>query len=885
MTNKPTTVVSALTSVSAAGKHSSLATFVHSNPQLASDLARLVTPATPARYDNEGRRVVSRPNTNDLKMISGKVAQNADDAQAVLELFSDVKIAAEILISSIRSPNDMYEGDVLFELKDNLFCTPMAGKLLPLVRSYFKDVYPLGEKFEVILRGALFGAGSFPILVLPENSLSDTIYGGNNISTETFQEYLSTDGFIKPWGLLGEPKPAGESKHKSALERASGLLSRKEPAERFLSVESDGHKIKCTDVVILDNPTILQFPAVERFARERNTQEARKKMGRGNDMSDRDLAQLLYRNTSGRRSEFVKIKTGNEIQRYSVGRPLILDLPAESVVPVINRGRPDDPVGFIVLLDSDGVPLSKASEVSQFEALKKSTKSMQSGTGAGGGYGDMSSYLLQRTASAFGTSCDEITLRQVNKIFGEILEADLAARLRSGAWGNEVTVSNSERLSELMLYRVFAKQQTQVLFIPAEMLTYFNYKVNDNGTGSNMLQDCMVISSMRAQVLFARVLGAVKNAIGRTKVDVEIDPDEPDSQAVFDLIKTEVVRAKQIQTTPNSVNPTDVLNQIQAASIEFQVTGAKGLPSTKVQFSETNTNYARPDEELNKELTDLLINHIGVPPEMIEDARRPDFATVAIANNVLFSKRVRGMQQRFDPQLAHLVRNMLMSDATFIIELKGVILENIELVTNRKDQSEEITKIKENKPALVDLLCSEFISGLVTTLSRPDLKSIDNNLEALQKHEEMIDKALANIFSQDALDPSLVGEKTFDRIEAVRKAAKAALVRRFMTENGLAQEAFDLISTTEDGTMSWDLRSEVVQFSEIVTKVMHDISTKTSRIAVAADAEQDKLVQSPDATATPVDTSSSSSDTGGGDDLGGMDDMGDGLDDLGGVKF
>ena len=383
----------------------------------------------------------------------------------------------------------------------------------------------------------------------------------------------------------------------------------------------------------------------------------------------------------------------------------------------------------------------------------------------------------------------------------------------------------------------------------------------------------------------AAVLGAVKNAIGRTKVDVEIDPDEPDSQAVFDLIKTEVVRAKQIQTTPNSVNPTDVLNQIQAASIEFQVTGAKGLPSTKVQFSETNTNYARPDEELNKELTDLLINHIGVPPEMIEDARRPDFATVAIANNVLFSKRVRGMQQRFDPQLAHLVRNMLMSDATFIIELKGVILENIELVTNRKDQSEEITKIKENKPALVDLLCSEFISGLVTTLSRPDLKSIDNNLEALQKHEEMIDKALANIFSQDALDPSLVGEKTFERIEAVRKAAKAALVRRFMTENGLAQEAFDLISTTEDGTMSWDLRSEVVQFSEIVTKVMHDISTKTSRIAVAADAEQDKLVQSPDATATPVDTSSSSSDTGGGDDLGGMDDMGDGLDDLGGVKF
>lgn len=878
MTPKNQSALQMLTTVSASGSSSSLAAFVHSNPGLAADLSRLVSPRTPATYDNRGNRTISRPNSSDLKQISSRVAQADEDATAVMQLFSDVKIACEILISSIRSPNDMYEGEVLFELKDHLHVSPLASKLLPLVSSYFRDVYPLADKFEDILRGTLFGAGSYPILVIPENSLTDLISGRSNISTEAYAQSMSgvcgvhTDGALVPTGIMGANNVAVTTTGKpvTALERATGMFHRGAIAgDRHLSLEVDGHKITSEHVIFLDNPIQMQMPITAKLAREKAINDVRTRMGGPNatKMTDRDLTTLLYRESTGRQSDFVKLKTDKELKRYSVGRPLVLDLPPESVVPVINRGRPKDPIGFIVLLDSDGAPLSRMTEVSQFEALKKSSKNAQAS--GNGGYGDMSSYLLQKTAQAFGLqNCEEVTLRQVHKIYGEILEADFGARMRNGIWGKEVTVSNSERLAELMLYRLLSGQQTQVLFVPEEMLTYFNYQVNDNGTGRNLLQDSLVISSMRAQVLFARVMGAVKNSIGRTQISVEMDPDEPDSQATYDLIKSEVVAARQTLTTPNSVNPTDVLNQIQAAGLEFSVTGAKGLPETKVVMTETSTAYVRPDEDLQRELADLMINHIGVPPEMIEEARRPDFATVAIANNVLFSKRVRHMQSRYDPQNTHLVISMLMADSTFVIELKKVIQENLKIITDGKELHEDLQKYKDNEVALIDLLTSEFISNLRCTLARPDIKSIENNLEALAKHEEMTEKALEYIFSSSAVDAGLVGEQAAARIDALKAAAKAAEMRRFMLENNMAVHVFDLVTADEEGLLSRDLRSEIKAHSAAVAKVMVDITVDVARVAAATDVEMSKAIptSTEDTGGAGFGDTSSSGPTSGGDD-------------------
>jgi hypothetical protein len=136
------------------------------------------------------------------------------------------------------------------------------------------------------------------------------------------------------------------------------------------------------------------------------------------------------------------------------------------------------------------------------------------------------------------------------------------------------------------------------------------------------------------------------NAIGRKKVTVDIDPLDQDAQGTFQVIKDETIKANSVAAIPTSINPSDLMNQVQAMSFEFEVQGNESLPQTKVGFSETSSNYNRPDEDLTTELRDLMIDGIGVPMELIDEAKRAQFATVSIASNIMFSRRVRDIQTR-----------------------------------------------------------------------------------------------------------------------------------------------------------------------------------------------------------------------------------------------
>lgn len=885
-----TPALTTMVGVNSAGQHSGLSSFAYYNPESAASLTRLVQAPNQAKFDNQGRREISRPNTGDLKLISADIARHGEDAQSILNLFSDVKVACEILISSIRSPNDMFEGEVGFELKDNLYVMPLADKLLPMARSYFKDVYPIADNLDDILRGTLFGEGSYPILVLPENSLTDLIYGSPNITTERYatENYhkhvssMAADGYPMSLGLLGRTVSTEPVKN-SALERA-GLMNRTEKtnsSDRYLSAvyEHSGtkHKITCESVVIHDNPTAIMTSQLSQLATMSASKRAMESINPNapKTFSDRELAQLLYRNTTGRDKEFIKIKTDKELQRYSVGRPFIMALPPESVIPVIHTSKPKDAIGYIIILGETGMPVSRMTDISQFQSLKDSAASTQ--VTGNGGYGNMSSYLLNRTAQAFGTTCQEVTLRQVNKVYAEILEADFAARFRNGYLGDEVAISDIRRMAEIMLPRQFSNQKTQLVFATSELLTYFAYDYRPNGTGKNLLEESLIVSTMRAQLLTARVIGGIKNSIGRTKVQVSIDPDDQDPQSTYDTIKAEVMSGRQQNTAPTNFNVSDLANQVSAMGIEFQVDGNEGLPNTKVEFSETSSSYSRPDEDLVRELADLTINHIGVPPEMVEDAKRPEFATVAVANNVIFSKRVRDMQRRYTPQITKLCVSMLMADTTFIIELKKVIKENIDMIV----EDDKLTRLRESnsgKAAVLDFLVMEFISNLKATLAVPDMTSISNNLDALRKQEEIIDAGIEYWLSTQTTDKNATGGLIAEQLDAAKNAVKATLMRRFMTEKGILTELSEMFTETDDeGSKMWDVIPGIVGHAGNVAKLMLDLSRKLGRVAKAAELEMNKLpnVEKPEG---------GSFDTGSGGGTGGYSggggDFSDGGDDL-----
>lgn len=885
MSKENNTVLRSLIELKQNDQPNALATFAFKNPELAANIAMLISADKPPVFDQRGNRKIQKPNTVDLSRISAEVAQSAENADSVRKLFPDLKTAADILVSSIRSPNDMYEGEINFELKDNLHSTPLAPKLLPVVRSYFKDIYSLRDKIDDIIRESLFGAGSYPVFVLPENSLSDVIRGDASYSKEAYQRAGGSLGSV---GFLGKPDVGVGTRVSLATEGmfTSSLtpqaMQKHQSAWHVPDPNDSKHKIAFESLQFLDDPTVLMLPTAAALETQKKKRDIQQRLFRGSQtMNDKDLATVLYRNTTGRQADYIKVKTSNELRRYSVGRPLILDLPPESVIPITRKGTPKVPIGYIVLLDQDHMPISKDYDQNQLEAMKQSL--MTAGQGMNSGYGDMSSYLIQRAASSLGTDCKEYTFKQLNDIATDLIEADFAARMRNGLYGtSEVTISDSKRIGEVMLYRALKNLKTQLLFVPEEMITYFNYQVNPNGTGRNLLEDGLVLLGLRAQLMFARTMGAVKNSMGRRKVRIDIDEDEPDAQGTFEQVKYEVLRATQIASSVASLNPVDIMNQIQAAGLEFEVNGGDGLPQTKIEYSEASSQYNRPDDDLSEDLTNMSIDLTGVPPEMIDEARRTEFATIAAKNHVLFSRKVLQMQQPFNRGLTHLAIAVLFADSPFVIELKKLIDENIKLVTSGPELHEDINQFKDDPQGLITFLCNEFISNLSVSLSSPEIKSIESLVEAVELKEREVDKALEYVFSSEAIDASLIGEEASNKLEGIKSSAKAAVMRKFMQENNMGAEVFDLVSVDSEGVLAWDLGKEINSHADSVARVILATSKKSSRRAAASDLEHQKLIDTPDAQESSPSSSSSDDssddessdeDSSGGGGLGGLEDF------------
>lgn len=878
----PDTIASALVQLRNNSEASSVMEFAKANKNVAQVASKLTADKLPAQHDSDGNRKITDPSIYSLRNISDAISQKDSDSETTLQLFPEIRNAADILISSVISPQDMFTEEANFTAIDGLTVQPVLPTLLPMVKEYFSTKINLMAKFEKILQSCLLFAGSHPSIVIPENSLDDLINGKLSMSRETLSEYLTPDGF-RSVGYLGDPtkSPVPDSGQMFGLESYTTLaqpnrnITHRVALPSGLSKDNISAMEKALSFISVgDNPNALKLPKLKaRRAMENMSFIRMKTMGerssfdlaaesQKNKMSDRDLTQLLYTNSRLRQQPFIKAKTDDQLDRYSVGEALILDLPAESFIPVVQPGMPDDPIGGFILLDSDGHPVSRKAQKSHYDSMRRS---FQAASNSYVGGQDLASSLLRQAKHNLGGSCETPTFDQAARIWSEIVEADLLARLRNGVFGKDVTISSLQSFYRMMLARAMSNQFTQVIFVPKDMMTYFTYKLNDDGTGKSLLEDTRILSAMRAQLLFAKVQGEVKNAIGRSRCIVQVPENDPNPQNTINMVIAEVLRQRSLTTPVSSINPQDVLNQVQNMSMEFEFEGAT-LPDVKINFEEVQTNYQPPSEDLEDTLRSRVIQGLLVPPELVDEASQAEFATIAISNHLLFAKKVREIQRKFTPQLSNHCRQILRSDSDFVISVKKVIMDNYELIMNREDVDEALVANKDSKKFIASLLVNEFISNISVELASPDVKSLENLLASLEKFETSLDKALDSVFSEDVTNSGLLGEEAFNRMAMMRSSIRGSLMRREMQRIGMASEVFDILAKTDNDSYVFDVATDVQAHSTAMVKILRSMMTKVQAIARAADAELPKLSVDAPSDAGGGSSYDTPSDTSGGGD-------------------
>lgn len=874
------------------GKAAPPVKLIRDDPQIPAILSKLMLPSdrTPS-YDSKGNREITTTTATDFLGISNDIANKTRDAETIVELFPDMELSAQILISSIISPKDMTGTEINFTLPPGLKVSEAGAALIAELKDYITKSYKIEPLLPVILRRCLFESGSYPVAVIPEASI-DAIINSQVISKESINDVLSPlttkdSRSFKAIGLLG-PKEEQKSIStiRAGLESITGTglhsLDNYDNTVTHLSIFNGLAKAfenVDKNLVITDNYSILKLPYVFEKLREKSVLSIVNKASNKttsafesfDKITDSSLTRMIYKNPVRNSSNIIKVKTTNEVSRETIGEPLVMHLPSEAVIPVFTPGNEENHVGYFVLLDMEGNPVSRSNMETSYSDLQRRLNNQNT---------NMSSAMLQRAKGMFGEDCTGVNFQQASQIYADIIEADLLARLRNGVYGKTLSIGRNEEIYRLMLARAFKAQFTQLLFVPAELMTYYAIKYDNRGIGKSLNDDLRVLNSIRAMVLFTKLAAQIKNSIGRTEVSLELDPEDPNPQGTIERAIHEIVRTRQHNLPLGTTAPGDLSDWVQRAGLQFSFTNHPSLPEMKINFNEVNSNYVVPENDLEEDLRKRAIMAVGLNPETVDNGFSAEFATTIVNNNLLLNKRVSQIQEKILPLVTDNIRKVVSNDGDILGKLKDIIENNLDKIApNIKD----ITITDENKQPIIDLLLNEFLSNFESTLPRPSSITLENQMESYDTYVDSLDKVLNNFINASVLPKTLVGDELNQKMDEMKEVVKAAYIRRFMQENNIFPELFEMITYDDKGQPVFNLEDIQKNFNDDVSKGILKLFRRAKPIADAADKDMQNLgVADLDSTSISSSSSSSDSDTGseggsGGDDFGldsGSDDFG-----------
>lgn len=859
-------------------------TLAQKNPALAAAVAKSVRGQTPTQHDSKGKRQpVAMPYVT--RQISQRRAKKNADAIQTLKVLPDLRLCADILVSSVLSPKDMTSTELLYKLPEGTLAPELHAKVLELLKTELEKRHDLKTRVPEALREALFDYGSYPMLVLPENAIDEMINRNRRVSLEGLSDYYDAKtGEVKPLGFLAnEPAQSKGTGFKAALESfATGRAALGYDPKLKIKLGNESVHTEPT-VTVVDNPAAMRLGALTQMLREINNRSLYQTAGFGtalesfdNAISDYMVDRSIMRRPVATAALTDSVPNQFELRRKSVGEPLVLKLPSEAVIPVYVPGDPKTHVGYYIALDEEGNPLRLTEQM---------------GTIAFGGNTQtgLSTAITQYVAKQLGNggqfdATNSLHVQMAYQMYADAVERDLVARVKNSGMVANAAISNNVEIYRLMLSRTFANQHTQLLYVPKEYLSYIALMFGDDGIGESLLDQQSQLNALRVTLLFADVINSVRNAIGRTKVTMKIDPDDATPENTIEMAMEEIIRSRTLSLPTGMNDPNDIMRFLQKAGYEWDIQNHPGLPDTTFDFTQTQSNYPKIDVDLTKSLRDQSIQAFGLTPEMVDQgASGPEFATSIVQNNILLAKRVIVLQDKFTPKLSDFLRKLAAADAGVVEALKEMLEREFDKIVLKVEDllhsEDTAAKLDDDtsKKVVVSYVLQVIMNSFYVELPRPSSVTSESQKSDLQNYTDLIDAALDSYINDDMFNEATVG-KLSENVGTMKAAYKAYFVRAYMAEHGITPEVAGLLSIDDkQGSIDNDILESITQHMTTLARgAVKALSFLTKNAqAVTQDLEKNDVAEGAASTGS---TSTGGSDSGGDDGLGGFD-FGD--DDLG----
>ena len=755
--------------------------FIKKDPRMAAIVTKLIPP----QYTGNKRNAIDIPNIFEYGADSREMGQAINDSDAMFQMLPDLDLTKQILISSILAPKDYIHSELTFSSNLDATDAEVEASLLGVVEDYFTKNYKIKSKLPDMLADALFHRGSYPIAVIPENAIDAIINSPRRASLEDVADEFNRDGKALPLGILGVPrrKDAKQPKQMASLEALASPL----PTKMRQFNESEWRLNDYTSVT--DNFSILKMPAL----RDKLTQDRLHDILHARNYSlearrsdtteaiDRNLELSFYRRRQYTSNQVMQIKTNGQLDRDSVGHPLVMHFPSESVMVIHRPSAPKEHVAYFVLIDQYGNPVTKEDARDYYNQL--------GGAIGSGEDNSMVSSLLRNTITATNgvtgmANWGHDRIVDPTTTYASIIESDLRARLQAGIYGDAVEITRPTDIYRIMLARALAGQQTQLLCIPAELMTYIAFDYHENGTGRSLVDSSKILGSIRAMLLFSDTMAAINNSTPKTRLNIQLDPADNDPGETVSFLINEHAKTKQLSYPIGASNPMDIINYLQSSGVIINVTGNAGYPETKVDTEDYQSNRARPDTQLQDEMRKRHNQHFGLTPETVDLSMQGDLATTVVTSNILFAKRVLIYQTTFCEFIQEHIRQFTLNSGTLMCELRQIIESN----------KAKIGKLSNDLP--LERYLIEFVNSIEVGLPQPDTTALDSQLKALETYKQGLDTAITAYIDAGFLDAMTLGDSS-NSLDMVIAAIKAYYIRRFLRENNILPELADLVTFDE----------------------------------------------------------------------------------------
>ena len=845
---------------------------VNTAPQVASILSKLNTgqSANLRSYTSYNHEAI-------VKSTAHKIRNN----ESILKLLPDLKIAIQIMTSSIIDPNSMVTNGFNYKAPAINLATSVKSAIINTIKNYIETNYKLEEKLPLILEEALFTKGAYVEAIIPEASVDRLInYSGgyNGVGTMSYNRdgeamLVNSESLGSVFGSTNKSSFSinGESVVTSYSNMDISKANKDKLTQSFTLSEANLNLEITNDYSILRKAAQTINTLTGDVKKDKYTMNLEAETGENTF----HYLDFLFRNTNANRPSDVEFALKeDETIRESVSMPLVLHLPVESVIPIYATGEPCRHVGYFVVLDQLGNPVNLSSALEDLDLLA----ACGNPTPVSGATDIKTSIINKAKLGLFGGLAEVAELDNIEQLYGDIVDHMIKSRLRSGDLDDLVEVKNSADIYRVMLSRALASKGTKLLYMPVELIQYYAFDYRRNGTGKSLLEDLVVLASMAGMLLYANVKSSIQNSIPITDITLELDDDDTNPMVTAEKYMSELLRTNNVSFPLGTMEHTSLHNWVIRQGYTVKVVSPY-LP--KMDVTRDTRTGARgdaidPSNDVYTKIMNMILKSLGISPELVEQGLKEDFAATVVIKNKLLAKRIISLQDKFMVMLTKHVRKYITNDPLLKAEIGDTITANKEVITKHVKTSvameEEISLDKIKAKDLVNYLTDIFRTTIEIELPYPEFGDDDEKAKAFGAYYSKLNTVVDNLYSQELLDTYFIGSANQDA-DKIKGMIKAGALKKWLQNNNYMTEILEWYVKQDDGHLMYPYFDENADMAQAVIEAFISYAERRGKdIKKLSDQYQKKVIDK-------FGDLSSGSDYGGydnGDDSG--DDTGDGMD-------